>query len=178
MNIVKDILQKLGVEEKEIFTMDESRRLLMIDIFGDIRTPKCPDNPTGDWEKIDIDVSKLLSSTSSITPIPWLPHTGEPYYVLMDQGAVEPARSWGFANQTYLLVLQCRYWKNDILERAMYKMNMVFQTFEECNAARSALVTRYPKVYGIAEVDKRADCIVRAVQGHTDVIKINSKGWR
>lgn len=178
MNIVKDILQKLGVEEKEIFTMDESRRLLMIDIFGDIRTPKCPDNPTGDWEKIDIDVSKLLSSTSSITPIPWLPHTGEPYYVLMDQGAVEPARSWGFANQTYLLVLQCRYWKNDILERAMYKMNMVFQTFEECNAARSALVARYPKVYGVAEVDKRADCIVRAVQGHTDVIKINSKGWR
>ena len=175
MNIVEDVLQKLGVKEKEIFTIDESRRLLMINRFGDIMTPKCADNPTGEWEKITIDLSELLGSTSSITHIPWLPHKGEPYYVLMDQGAVEPARPWGFANQTYLLVLQCRYWRNDILERAMYKMNMVFQTLEECNVARSALVARYPKVYGVAEVDKRADCIVRAVQGHTDYIISSQK---
>lgn len=171
MNIVEDVLQKLGVKEKEIFTIDESRRLLMIDTFGTIRTPKCPDNPTGDWETISIDVSKLLSSTASITRIPWLPHTGQPYYALVDQESVKPARTYGFANKTYLLILECRYWKNDILERALYRMNMVFQTFEECNAARLALVKRYPNVYGVAEVDKRADCIVRAVQGHTDYIK-------
>ena len=177
MNIVEDVLQKLGVKEREIFTIEGSRRLLMIDTFGTIRTPKCPDNPTGDWETTNIDVSKLLSSTASITRIPWLPHTGQPYYALVDQGAVEPARPYGFANQTYLLILECRYWKNDILERALYKMNMVFQTFEECNTARAALVKQYPNVYGVAEVDKRADCIVRAVQGNTDYIKINSKGW-
>lgn len=177
MNIVEDVLQKLGVKEREIFTIDGSRRLLMIDTFGTIRTPKCPDNPTGDWETTSIDVSKLLSSTASITRIPWLPHTGQPYYALVDQGAVEPARPYGFANQTYLLILECRYWKNDILERALYKMNMVFQTFEECNTARASLVKQYPNVYGVAEVDKRADCIVRAVQGNTDYIKINSKGW-
>jgi hypothetical protein len=171
MNIVEDVLQKLGVKKREIFTIDESRRLLMIDTFGTIWTPKCPDNPTGNWETISIDVSKLLSSTASITHIPWLPHTGQPYYALVDQESVEPARTYGFANKTYLLILECRYWKNDILERALYRMNMVFQTFEECNAARSALIKRYPNVYGVAEVDKRADCIVRAVQGHTDYIK-------
>lgn len=171
MSIVEDVLQKLGVKEREIFTIDESRRLLMIDTFGTIRTPKCLENPTGDWETINIDVSKLLSSTASITHIPWLPHKGQPYYALVDQESVKPARTYGFANQTYLLILECRYWRNDILERALYRMNMVFQTFEECDAARSALVTRYPKVYGVAEVDKRADCIVRAVQGHTDYIK-------
>lgn len=171
MNIVEDVLQKLGVKKREIFTIDESRRLLMIDTFGTIWTPKCPDNPTGNWETISIDVSKLLSNTASITHIPWLPHTGQPYYALVDQESVEPARTYGFANKTYLLILECRYWKNDILERALYRMNMVFQTFEECNAARSALVKQYPNVYGVAEVDKRADCIVRAVQGHTDYIK-------
>lgn len=171
MSIVEDVLQKLGVKEREIFTIDESRRLLMIDTFGTIRTPKCLENPTGDWETISIDVSKLLSSTASITHIPWLPHTGQPYYALVDQESVKPARTYGFANQTYLLILECRYWRNDIIERALYRMNMVFQTFEECDAARSALVKRYPNVYGVAEVDKRADCIVRAVQGHTDYIK-------
>ncbi len=178
MTIVDDILQKLGVKEREIFTIDDSRRLLMIDKLGTIRTPKCPDNPTGDWETISIDVSNLLSSTASLKRIPWLPHTGQPYYALVDQESVKPARrDWGFANHTYLLVLECRYWKNDIIERAMYRMHMVFQTLEECNAARSELVKRYPKVYGVAEVDKRAECIVAAIQGHTDYLKINSTGW-
>lgn len=171
MTIVEDVLQRLGVKEKEIFTIDESRKLLMIDTFGNIRTPKSPDNPTGDWEKITIDLSKLLSSTSSITRIPWLPHTGEPYYALVEQNSVEPARCYGVTIRTYLLVLECRYWRNDMIERAMYRMNMVFQSFKECKAARDALVERYPKIYGVAEEDKRADCIVSAVQGNTRAIR-------
>ena len=100
-----------------------------------------------------------------------MPHTGEPYYALVDENFLEPARIWGFAIRTDLLVLECRYWRNDIIERAMYRMNMIFQTLEDCKTARSALVARYPKIYGVAEEDKRADCIVSAVQGNTRAIR-------
>lgn len=166
MNIVEDVLQKLGVKEKEIFTIDESRRLLMIDKAGDIWTPKCADNPTGEWEKFNIDLLKLLNNTSSLTRIPWLPHTGDPYYVLIDKKSVMTPRPYGWPNQTYLIVLRCSCWKNDILERAMYKMNMVFQTCEECKAARDALIERYPKVYDSVKGGSHAECMVEAVRGH------------